>query len=196
MPIPSDDELAQWTPEERAALARRLDALIERPSLSGRTKRRRFATITVTIVGAAVLLPWIFYLASTLPQTESVEAWANAWIGYDMVMAITLALASWQLLVRRQSSIVLMTVAATLIATDAWFDVFLSWHTPEEHLSLLTAFAVEIPVAVLLGSGVVLLSRSTATVIASLRGSDASKVRFWNTPLVLVPPHVEDRPLS
>ena len=196
MSIPTTEELAQWSPQERAELARRLDALVERPSLAGRTKRRRVVTIAVTIVGSAVLLPWIFYLASTLPETESVGAWANAWVGYDAVMAITLGLAAWQLLARRQSSLVLLTVAATLIATDAWFDVFLSWHTSEEPLSLLTAVFVEIPVAVLLGSGVVLLSRSTAVVTTSLRGSDPSKVRFWNTPLVLVAPPREERPLS
>lgn len=186
--LPTKEELAGWTPDERAHLSALLDELIERPSppARGRPSLRRVLVLLTTLGGSLVLFPWIGYLSAALPTTSQAGAWRTAWVGYDIALAAVLAitgLATWQ---RRQVLQVLMPLSATLMLVDAWFDVTLSWGTDEQGGSLLTALIIEIPLALLLLHAETVLLRRASKVTAALRGRRASP-EMWDEPLVMAP---------
>jgi hypothetical protein len=86
--------------------------------------RTTFRWLTRLIAGSAViLLPWIAYLAATLPSTVSARHWPLIWVGLDGAMALGLALTAW-FAVRRDRRLAFPAAStATLLAADAWFDV-------------------------------------------------------------------------
>jgi hypothetical protein len=72
---------------------------------------------------AVVLLPWIVYLAATLPPSISVRHWPLAWIGLDSFMAVGLAVTG-VLAFRRDRRVALAAAStATVLFLDGWFDV-------------------------------------------------------------------------
>jgi hypothetical protein len=81
MSVPTESEVQSWTPGERAEVARFLDHLIERPTGTSGIIRRRRLSIVAAAIGALAMLPWIGYLASSLPLGESGGAWRMAWDG-------------------------------------------------------------------------------------------------------------------
>jgi len=107
--------------------------------------------IVVTAGGAALLVPWVLYLAVTLPEAPTSGAWRLAWVGYDVALGLSLAVSSWLIWTRRRAAVVSLAVSAVLVLSDAWFDVCLSWGTSGQTWALVSAFALELPVALLLG---------------------------------------------
>jgi hypothetical protein len=99
---------------------------------------------------AAVLLPWIGYLAVTLtPGDYVVRRWGLAWVGLDIAEVLCLTLTA--LLVRRRDvrASPLAAATATLFLTDAWFDTVTS-HTGLEYLQALgLSWVGELPLAAL-----------------------------------------------
>jgi hypothetical protein len=74
-------------------------------------------------MSAVVLLPWIAYLAATLPSSVTARHWPLAWSGLDAAMAAGLAATAW-LAIRRDRRLAFAAAStATLLVTDAWFDV-------------------------------------------------------------------------
>jgi hypothetical protein len=144
--VPSREVIAAWSPQQRDEVARMLDEVAERPDMRV-NPRRRLVVLLITCGGAVALIPWIVYLNATLPSTSSGGAWRTAWVGYDLGLAGVLGCAGWMALRRRQLVVVLLTVAATLLAVDAWFDVTLSWGTSEQLTSIVTAAVLEVPIA-------------------------------------------------
>jgi hypothetical protein len=115
-----------------------------RPRTDG-IERHRFA-VAVMVVSAG-MVPWIVYLALTLPRTYRAAHWTLLWVGFDAALVVVLvatALAAWR---RRQVMVPLLLVAATLLLCDAWFDVVTSFGRPGGWVSIVTAFAAEIPLA-------------------------------------------------
>jgi hypothetical protein len=106
---------------------------------------RRLA-LAVTLGGAGLLVLWSMVLAVTLPHSVDVGAWRLAWVGFDVALAVVFAVTGVLLLRRRRSAAAGLVVAATMLATDAWFDVALSltW------AALLLALLVELPTAAFL----------------------------------------------
>ena len=78
---------------------------------------------TLVTVSAAVLLPWIAYLAISLPSTVSARHWPLAWAGLDTAMAIGLAATGWLALRRDRRIAFCAASTATVLVMDAWFDV-------------------------------------------------------------------------
>jgi hypothetical protein len=74
---------------------------------------------------AILLVPWIGYLAVTLPYTTRVHD-RTAWVGFDILLMIMLAVTA--LLAWRGAARVALaaTATATMLVVDAWFDVFTS----------------------------------------------------------------------
>lgn len=72
---------------------------------------------------AVVLLPWIIYLAATLPPSVSARHWPLVWIGLDSAMAVGLAVTgvlAW----RRDGRVAFVAAStATVLFMDGWFDV-------------------------------------------------------------------------
>jgi hypothetical protein len=74
---------------------------------------------------AISLVPWIGYLAVSLPATTRVHD-STAWIGFDIMLMIMLAVTAflaWRGITRVALA---ATATGTMLVVDAWFDVFTS----------------------------------------------------------------------
>jgi hypothetical protein len=188
MPAPTEDAIRTWTIEERAQVARALDRLTERPGVTPILLVRRRLSIVSAAVASVVLLPWVGYLAVSLPLTESGGAWRFAWVGFDVVLAIVLMMTAWLGFRRRQVAVLGMLVAATMLFTDAWFDVALSYGTRGLWRALLSALVLEVPFAILLASSAVSVLRRTAATVARLRGNVGPPTAFWRQQFMIMDP--------
>ncbi|MGH3253290.1 MAG: hypothetical protein ACRDOI_44705 [Trebonia sp.] len=92
--------------------------------LQYRPPRRVIPGVAAFVTGSAViLLPWIAYLAITLPPSVIARHWPLAWAGLDAAMAAGLA-ATGLLAIRRDRRVAFAAAStATVLLTDAWFDV-------------------------------------------------------------------------
>ena len=186
MSVPEREAVQQWSPEERSKVARLLDEFVDRPTVH-RQPRQRLVVIIVTCAGAAVLIPWIGFLATSLPRSHSVRAWNVVWIGFDIALAASLGVTGWWVLQRRQVAMFGLLVAATLLVCDAWFDVCLAWNTSEQFAALLGA-AVEIPLAVLLAGSALRILRRSSGIVRQLRGQIDGADSVWQQRFVMLPP--------
>jgi hypothetical protein len=101
---------------------------------------RRIFLVAVT-TASLVLIPWIGYLAVSLPDRHVAGQWKAAWVGFDIVLVGFLAGTAWCAWQRRQLLVPAAIVTTTLLICDAWFDVLLDWGTPDMWWSLATAAA-------------------------------------------------------
>jgi hypothetical protein len=86
---------------------------------------RRFVSGVAALItcSAVILLPWIAYLATSLPPSVIAWHWPLAWTGLDAVMALGLA-ATGVLAIRRDRRVAFAAAStATVLLIDAWFDV-------------------------------------------------------------------------
>lgn len=169
-------------------MARLLDGMIDRPAPGHLAPRFRMLVITVTLVGAVVLLPWIGFLSASLPRTHSVRAWRAVWVGFDIGLAGALGVTGWWVLRRRQVAVLGLAVTTALLVCDAWFDVCLSWHTGEQAWALASAGLVELPVAAVTAIGAIRILDRTGAVLRQLRGQLDRPRSVWSDKLVMVPP--------
>jgi hypothetical protein len=93
-----------------------------------------------------ILLPWIAYLAYSLPSRQ-VSADADvAWAGFDVILLIALAGTGYFALRRSRYLATAAAAAATLLVVDAWFDVVTT--LPGQRLEpVALAAGVELPLA-------------------------------------------------
>ena len=69
------------------------------------------------------MIPWLLYLAFTLPASATDAHWALAWVGLDSCEALAL-FATGRLLLRADNRCALAaTATAVLLLTDAWLVV-------------------------------------------------------------------------
>jgi hypothetical protein len=112
----------------------------------------RFPRIAVPVfLGAAalVLVPWIGWLAISLPCRYLSRHWGVAWAGFDTALAAALALTAIAALRRAPWLDRAAIAAGTLLAADAWFDVVTSRGAAAVALATAEAVAVELPIALL-----------------------------------------------
>jgi len=88
----TDEEIAAMTPQERRALILRLA-----PRPAGLPSRRTIDRIrkwrtVLMLVCAAALIPWTVYLAITLPSHYVARNWVATWVGFDILLLTTLVL--------------------------------------------------------------------------------------------------------
>lgn len=107
----------------------------------------RWASILLGGVALA-LVPWILYLTYALPQHHVTDHWRIAWAGFDVALAA--ALVSTAAGVARNARWLegAAAVAATLLVTDAWFDIVLSQGGRELLEAIALAAVAELPLAV------------------------------------------------
>ena len=98
---------------------------------------------------AAAMLPWVAYLAWTLPARNVAAHYRLAWVGFDLLLCAALARTAY--LAWRRSPFVVNIASATaaLLVVDAWFDVTTSPGGDDLMLSAVLALLVELPLAVL-----------------------------------------------
>ena len=91
-----------------------------------------------------ILLPWIAYLAYSLPSRQvSADV---AWAGFDVMLLAALAGTGYFALRRSRYLATAATAAATLLVVDAWFDVMTT--LPGQRLEpVALAAGVELPLA-------------------------------------------------
>jgi hypothetical protein len=93
-----------------------------------------------------ILLPWIAYLAYSLPSRQVSADYDVAWAGFDAMLLIVLAGTGYFALRRSRYLATAATAAATLLVVDAWFDVMTT--LPGQRLEpVALAVGVELPLA-------------------------------------------------
>ena len=104
--------------------------------------------IPVYALLALALVPWVVWLAWTLPERSVSEHYRLAWVGFDVLLCGALARTAW--LAWRRSPFVVNVASATaaLLVVDAWFDVTTSAGGQDLLVSAAAAFFVELPLAV------------------------------------------------
>ena len=97
---------------------------------------------------AVGLVPWIVWLAWTLPERSVSAHYRLGWVGFDVLLCGALARTAW--LAWRRSPFVVNVASATaaLLVVDAWFDVTTSPGGDDLLASAVAAIGVELPLAV------------------------------------------------
>ena len=95
---------------------------------------------------SVVLIPWIVYLGFSLPTRQVSRHYDLAWVGFDVFELIALAATGYFALRRSRYLAVASASAATLLITDAWFDVVTA---PRHRLleAVVLAVVIELPLA-------------------------------------------------
>ena len=98
---------------------------------------------------AILLLPWIAYLAVELPQQSRSAHYDVVWVGFDIAMFAALVGLGWCAWRRSTYTEMMAAITATMLVTDAWFDVV----TANDNMRRMEAFAsallIELPLAAL-----------------------------------------------
>ena len=115
-------------------------------SRPGRRASRRWLAVGVTAAGLG-MIPWLAYLAVSLPASPTAWHWPAAWVGLDGMEAA--GLVSTGILLLRRDARACLTAAATaaLLLADAWFDVTTAPPGAGALTSLLMAVLAELPAA-------------------------------------------------
>jgi hypothetical protein len=93
-----------------------------------------------------ILLPWIAYLAYSLPSRQVSADYDVAWAGFDVMLLAALAGTGYFAVRRSRVLATAATAAATLLVVDAWFDVMTT--LPDQRLEpVALAAGVELPLA-------------------------------------------------
>ena len=95
---------------------------------------------------SVALIPWIVYLALSLPSRQVSSHYDVAWVGFDVFELIALGATGFFALRRSRYLAVSSASAATLLVVDAWFDILTS---PGRQViaSIVLAAVVELPLA-------------------------------------------------
>lgn len=98
---------------------------------------------------AVILVPWIIFLAYSLPARHVSRHWDLAWVGFDMALLAALGLTAY-LGARRSGWITMGAITlATLLVVDAWFDVLTARPGRQTQIALVMALLIELPLAVM-----------------------------------------------
>ncbi len=163
--ILSDARIAALTPEERRDLITRLERPLSDvidPVYLARIRRIR---LSLMVGGSAVMIPWLGYLSTTLPEDYVAHNWPLTWLGFDvLLMAFMLTTAALGYL-RRQLLIPAAFTTGVLMVCDAWFD--LTTAGPRDvWLSVASAVLIELPLAAFM-------------IFSALRLTRLTMMRFW-----------------
>lgn len=174
----SDETIAALSAAERRDLIQRLERPLSEvapPNLA----RFRALRLGLMIGGALALVPWITYLAFTLPENYVAQRWTATWVGFDTLL-VTFMLATAVLgLLRRQLLVLTAFTTGVLLICDAWFDVMTAGPS-EVRWATLTAVLAELPVAVVMIRGALLITRLTMTRLMVIDPG----VPLWRVPLL------------
>lgn len=108
-------------------------------------RARRLAWLYLVV--SLGMLPWIVYLALTLPKRSLDVHYRAAWVGFDCILVVALASTAY-LAFRVDPRVgIPATVSATLLIVDAWFDVTTSGRGESLALAVLLAVFAELPAA-------------------------------------------------
>jgi hypothetical protein len=142
----------------------------------------------VLIVGCVVVLvPWICYIAVTLPRVYVAHNWDATWVGFDILLLVMLLTTAVLGFLRRQLLILTAFATGVLLLCDAWFDVMTA-HGDDIIGSLALALVIELPLAAVLIVGSLQLMRLSAARLWNLGAGTHS----WQIPLPLPSSHADE----
>ena len=120
------------------------------------------------------LIPWVVWLAWTLPERSVSAHYRLGWVGFDVLLCGALARTAW--LGWRRSPFVVNVASATaaLLVVDAWFDVTTSPGGDDLVASALAAVLVELPLAAF---SLVIAARAQIEIART--GVAAARPRLW-----------------
>ena len=125
------------------------------------------------------MIPWIIYLAFTLPANYVAHNWPATWIGFDCVLIAFMAATAVLGWLRDQLVVLPAFTTGVLLICDAWFDILTA--SPRGiWVSVLTAALGNLPLAVIMITGAVRILRLTATRLWFLDPATPA----WRLPLV------------
>lgn len=96
-----------------------------------------------------VLVPWAFYLATTLPTRHLSSHWGLSWVGLDIGIMLLLLLSALLVYLRSDWVVISSTAAGSLLIADAWFDVMSAHAGSDLRQSAAMAIFVELPLAII-----------------------------------------------
>lgn len=175
----TDEQIAALTPWERRDLISRLQrpATELRPRGFAATLRR--VHLGLMAAGATFMIPWIAYLAVSLPPTYVVRHWTVAWVGFDCLlvafMAATAVLA-WR---HRQLLVFFAFTTGILLLCDSWFDVMTAGPA-DVRAAVATAVLGAVPLAAILIGGALGIVRLNAGRLWQLDVDES----LWQLPLL------------
>jgi hypothetical protein len=175
----SDAQIAAMSPAQRRDLIQRLGRPRDEvfpPAIARRMRRNR---LTLMVGGAIGLIPWMIYLAFTLPANYVAHNWPATWIGFDCVLITFMAATAVLGWLRRELVILPGFTTGVLLICDGWFDVMTAG-PGQFWVSVLTATLGNLPLAVIMITGAVRIMRLTA---ARLWFVDP-ETPAWRLPLV------------
>ncbi|MFE2416961.1 hypothetical protein [Streptomyces hokutonensis] len=117
------------------------------PDTLERVRRHRRHTLELLTVCAVGLVPWTVLLAVTLPAQYEVHQWRVTWVGFDVLLVLSMAataLLGWR---RHRGVIVAAVFSAALLICDAWFDMSLAFGTDDVWSAAALAVFAELPLA-------------------------------------------------
>jgi hypothetical protein len=114
--------------------------------LSGGQRSARLVGRTFLLL-AVVLAGWTVALAVTLPSRAVIAHQDVVWVGFDVGLLIGLVATAWAALRRKRTLPILAAATATLLLTDAWFDVVGSGSRSAAGEALAMALLVELPLS-------------------------------------------------
>ncbi len=97
---------------------------------------------------AMALLPWIVYLAVTLPKRNLDLHYRAAWVGFDCLLAFAIIRTAYMAFRVDQRVQFPAIATATLLIVDAWFDITTASSRSQFFEALLLAALFEVPAAV------------------------------------------------
>lgn len=101
------------------------------------------------LVAAAVMVPWLYVLSGSLPDTTRVTGWSTAWVGLDVMEGLALLGTGLLVLRRDPRGSLVAAVAAALLLVDVWFDVTTSSSGRALAIAIAMALLVELPLCAL-----------------------------------------------
>ena len=175
----SDEQIAAMSPQERRDLIKRLARPVDDFVPSHRWLRRTREVRILLLVGSAlVLVPWIVYLAVTLPRQYVADNWDVTWVGFDVLLLVMMVATAVLGYLRRQMLVLTAFATGVLLVCDAWFDVITA-RGDDQIWSVVSAFVVELPLAAFLIVGALQILRLVAARLWALdAGQHAWQVRI------------------
>ncbi|MFZ0716649.1 hypothetical protein [Mycobacterium sp.] len=158
----SDDQIAAMSPAQRRDLIQRLERPLDEVFSPAVARRMRHTRLTLMVGGTIALIPWMIYLAFSLPGNYVAHNWPATWIGFDCVLVtsmIATAVLGW---LRREVVILPGFTTGVLLICDAWFDIMTAG-PGQVWTSVSTAALINIPLAVIMITGAIRIVRLTAT---------------------------------
>ena len=125
---------------------------------SRRSIRIRRIRSWLAVSAAVALIPWIVYLAVTLPQNYVAQNWRATWVGFDILLLLFLTATAVLGFLRHDLLTLFAFTTGVLLICDAWFDVMTA-RRADELVSVLTAVCGELPLAAILIGGTLRIRR-------------------------------------